>query len=65
MQLKIALTILFKRFRFTLKPGTKINCSGFNSIRPRNGLPVILRDPGEAYEPVPFAGNVREIVDFR
>lgn len=65
MQLKIALTILFKRFRFTLKPGTKVNCSGFNSIRPKNGLPMILREPGEEYERVPFTGNVRKIVDFR
>lgn len=64
MQLKIALAILFKRYRFTLKPGTKVDCAGFNSIRPKHGLPMILREPDKEYEPVAFTGNVRRIVDF-
>ena len=64
MQLKIALTILFKRFRFTLKPGTKVDCAGFNSIRPKHGLPMILHEPDKEYERVAFTGNVRRIVDF-
>ena len=64
MQLKIALTILLKRYRFTLKPGTKLDCSGFNSIRPRRGLPMILRNPDEECQPTAFKGNVRKIVHF-
>ena len=64
MQLKIALTVLFKRFRFTLKPGAKVDCAGFNSIRPKHGLPMILREPDKEYERVAFTGNVRRIVDF-
>jgi cytochrome P450 len=64
MQLKIALTMLFKRFRFTLKPGTKVDCTGFNSIRPRHGLPMILRPPDGEFQPVDFQGNVRRIVHF-
>jgi cytochrome P450 len=62
MQLKIALTILFKRYRFTLKPGTKVDCAGFNSIRPTHGLPMILRQPGEPYRSMEFRGNIRRIV---
>jgi cytochrome P450 len=64
MQLKIALALLFKRYRFALKPGTRVDCAGFNSIRPRKGLPMILRQPGEEEKPVAFQGNVRKIVQF-
>lgn len=64
MQLKIALTILFKRFRFSLKPGTNMDCAGFNSIRPKHGLPVILSQLYKESQPTKFTGNVRKIVHF-
>ena len=64
MQLKIALTMLSKRFRFALKPGTKVDCTGFNSIRPKQGLPMILRRPDEELQLVALQGNVRKIVHF-
>jgi cytochrome P450 len=64
MQLKIALTILFKRFRFALKPGTRVYCAGFNSIRPKHGLPMILSQPDEECPPTPFKGDVRKLVHF-
>jgi cytochrome P450 len=64
MQLKIALTILFKRYRFTLRPGTNVDCTGFNSIRPKRGLPMILRESHEEYQPTECKGNVRKIVHF-
>ena len=64
MQLKIALSILFKRYRFDLKPGTRVNCGGFNSIRPKGGLPMILQPPGEIMRPTVFRGNVKKIVEF-
>ena len=64
MQLKIALTMLFKRFRFSLKPGTKVDCAGFNSIRPKHGLPMILHQPDTKPQPVTFQGNVKKIVHF-
>jgi cytochrome P450 len=64
MQLKIALTMLFKRFRFALKPGTRVDATGFNSIRPKHGLPMILHQPDAEYRPTKFKGNVRNIVHF-
>ena len=64
MQLKVALTILLKRYRFALKPGTKVDCAGFNSIRPKRGLPMILRNPDEKYQPIEFKGNIRKIVNL-
>jgi cytochrome P450 len=64
MQLKIALTMLLKRFRFSLKPGTKVDCAGFNSIRPKHGLPMTLCQPDAETRPAAFQGNVRKIVHF-
>lgn len=64
MQLKIALTMLLKRYRFTLKPGTRVDCVGFNSIRPKHGLPMVLHQPDEEIRPTAFQGNVRKIVRF-
>lgn len=64
MQLKIAMSILLKRYCFTLKPGTKVDCTGLNSIRPKNGLQMILRSPSEESCPTPFEGNVKKIVEF-
>jgi cytochrome P450 len=64
MQLKIALSILLKRYDFSLKPGARVDCAGLNSIRPKHGLPMILGDPGEELCAVSFEGNVKKIVSF-
>jgi cytochrome P450 len=65
MQLKTALSILFKRYRFILKPGTDVECGGFNSIRPKHGLPMILHEPDRELQPTPFRGNVKRLVAFK
>ena len=64
MQLKIALTMLLKLFRFALKPGTKVDCTGFNSIRPKYGLPMILHSPDRNFQAIDFQGDVKKIVHF-
>jgi cytochrome P450 len=64
MQLKIAMSILLKRYHFTLKPGTRVDCAGLNSIRPKHGLPMILGDPNENPYLTPFEGNVKKLVAF-
>jgi hypothetical protein len=64
MQLKIAMSILLKLHRFTLKPGTKVDCIGLNSIRPKNGLRMVLSSPGDELYATPFEGNVKKIVAF-
>jgi cytochrome P450 len=64
MQLKIAMTILLKRFRFVLKPGKRVDCSGLNAIRPRHGLPMILHHPDEGLQPPAFHGNIKKLVTF-
>ncbi|HLO13203.1 MAG TPA: cytochrome P450, partial [Anaerolineales bacterium] len=64
MQLKIAMSMLLKRYRFSLKPGTKVDCVGLNSIRPKHGLPMILHHPDQKVQPIPFQGNVKKLVVF-
>ncbi|MGE5462612.1 MAG: cytochrome P450 [Syntrophothermus sp.] len=64
MQLKIALSILVQRFSFTLKPGTQVDCVGLNSIRPKNGLPMIVNAAGAPTARVPFKGNIHKIVQL-
>lgn len=64
MQLKIAMSILLKRFRYELKPGTKVDIAGLNAIRPKHGLPVVLYDPREEHPPTTFTGNVKKLVAF-
>ncbi len=64
MQLKIALAIILQRYALTLRPGTVVTCEGLNAIRPKNGLPMILSQPGEEPHPTAFEGNVKAIVEF-
>jgi len=64
MQLKIALSMLLQRYTFTLKPGTKVDCSGLNSIRPKNGLPMLVTERGAIPLPEKFEGNIHKIVHF-
>ena len=64
MQLKIALSILVQRFSFTLKSGTQVDCAGLNSIRPKNGLPMIVNAAGAQNPILPFKGNIHKIVQL-
>ena len=64
MQLKIALSILLREYSFTLKPGTKVDCNGLNSIRPKNGLPMIVSERKDVVSPEPFQGDVHKLVQF-
>ena len=64
MQLKITLAVILQKFTFTLVPGTKVDCVGLNSIRPKNGLPMIIKKRNDNSVAVPFKGNVHSIVDF-
>ena len=64
LQLKIALSIIVQRFSFMLKPGTRVDCIGLNSIRPKNGLPMMLTHAGARIPVIPFKGNIHKIVRF-
>jgi cytochrome P450 len=62
MQLKTALSILLQSHSYALKPGTKVDYVGLNSIRPKNGLPMYIKPFGEQNPVVPFAGNIHKLV---
>ncbi|HEY5731773.1 MAG TPA: cytochrome P450 [Anaerolineales bacterium] len=64
MQLKISLSMLLQRYSFTLKPGAKVDCAGLNSIRPKNGLPMIVSERGDVPASRTFEGNIHQIVHF-
>ena len=64
MQLKIALAMLFQRCSFSLKPGTIVDCTGLNSIRPKRGLPMMVNYYNIPSGNIPFKGNVHKIVHF-
>jgi len=64
MQLKIALSMILQKFSFTLVPGTKVDCLGLNSIRPKNGLPMILNQAGAQNPVTPIKGNIHKLVQF-
>jgi cytochrome P450 len=64
MQLKIALTMIFQRYSFRLKPGTVVDCVGLNSIRPKRGLPMVVNSYNIQARKTPFKGNVHKIVHF-
>jgi len=55
---------LLRKFSFTLKPGVKVDCAGLNSIRPKNGLQMIVNERSDVTSPMPFGGNVHKIVHF-
>ena len=63
MQLKIALAILLRKYSFSFE-ATTVDCTGFNSIRPKNGLPMTVHERGHAYIAKAFKGNIHAIVDF-
>lgn len=64
MQLKIALAIILQRYSLSLKPGTVVDCTGLNSIRPKNGLPMFVNSYNTPSGNIPFKGNVHKIVHF-
>jgi cytochrome P450 len=64
LQLKISLSIILRRYSFTLKSGASVDCSGLNSIRPKNGLPMIVGPRTDDPASNSFKGNVHKIVHF-
>jgi len=64
VEMKIVLSMLLQRFRFQLPARMRIDRIGFPVIRPRRGLPVVVRARDQRLDtPVSvISGNVREMV---
>ena len=64
MQLKIAMSIILQRFSLTLKPDTTVDAEGMNSIRAKNGLPMIVNPRTDNPTASSFKGSIHNIVHF-
>ena len=64
MQLKIAMSMILQRYSLSLKPGVTVDAEGMNSIRAKNGLPMIVGPRTDNPTALPFKGNIHNIVHF-
>jgi len=64
MQLKIAMSMILQRFSLTLKPGATVDAEGMNSIRAKNGLPMMVNPRNDNPTVERFKGNIHNIVHF-
>jgi cytochrome P450 len=62
MQLKIALSMILQRFQLTLKDRMRLDCTGMNAIRPKNGLPMVVGQAGRTPARAAIRGNIHKIV---
>jgi cytochrome P450 len=64
VEMKIVLAMLLQRFRVQLPPSIRVDRIGFPVIRPKRGLPVVVRPQDRGFDmPVSaISGNVREMV---
>jgi cytochrome P450 len=60
--MKLALSAILARFRFSLPPGTRVDRSVAVTLAPRGPVPMRLHAPGDAPPPSPVDGSVREMV---
>jgi cytochrome P450 len=64
MQLKIALSMILQRHDLSPRPGIRLDSASVNSIRPRNGMPMIVAPVGKVSPRIPVSGNIHRIVDL-
>ncbi|MFO1055417.1 MAG: cytochrome P450 [Dongiaceae bacterium] len=63
--LKVAVAAALSRLSIAVVPGTRIDRRTAITLRPRDGLPVILRRAGEGgWQAAPVTGQIREMVSF-
>jgi cytochrome P450 len=66
VEMKIIISMLVQRFRLEFPARMKVDRVGFPVIRPKSGLPVVIRSQDRRFD-VPasiLSGNVREMVAF-
>jgi len=62
--MKVVVARILQRFRFALRPGTRIDPWVKVTMAPRRGLPMALHAPGAKLAPQPVRGRIRELVDL-
>lgn len=64
MEMKTVLAMMLQRFGVELAPGTRVDRFATVVLRPKHGMPLTLRAPGEAGYHRAVRGDVREMVDL-
>jgi cytochrome P450 len=66
LEAKLVLALLLRRYRLETIPGTRIDRQVSITMRPRHGLPMIVRPPDRQFEQGKgkVRGNVHEMVDL-
>jgi hypothetical protein len=62
--LRISLAMISQRFRFTVVPGTRIDCIVAISMNPRYGLPMIVSKQDRNYSVSEVRAQILEMVHF-
>ena len=64
VEMKLILTLIIQRFRFTLVPKSKIDRTFKITLFPKYGLPMYLSKQDGIFEQSEFSGNVKEMISF-
>jgi cytochrome P450 len=65
MEMKTVLAILLQRYRLATLPGAKIDRKITFTMKPKNGLPMIVNEQDRCFTCMPVLGDVREMVELR
>jgi hypothetical protein len=61
---KVAIASILSRFRISVVPNARVDYRMSITMRPRNGMPVTLHPPDDAWAAAPMTGQIHNLVDF-
>ena len=61
---KVALAAILSRFRIAVVPNARIDYRMSITMRPRNGMPVVLHAPDNEWVASPVTGQIRKLVEL-
>jgi cytochrome P450 len=62
--MQIALGLIVPRFRLTVVPGARIDRHATLTLRPAQGIPVLIRDQDRNFSTSPVSGTIHEMVEL-
>ncbi|MBX3418995.1 MAG: cytochrome P450 [Pirellulaceae bacterium] len=64
LELKITVARVMQRFRLAVVPGSRIDGIIQLTLRPKQGIPMIVYPPDQAFSASPISGSITRMVDF-
>ena len=64
LEMKIVLAMTLQRYSISVAPNVRIDRAFRLSLRPRNGLPILVSRRGRPLSKTPVSGNIHETVDL-